>query len=924
MNVQKIHNAILVKLQEIGLVVDDFQADGQLHRCGTAKNPRGLDGAYRVHLDPPVSLWWQNWQTGLSGTWCAKDGKQLSKQEREALAARIAEDRRQAEEEQQRRYAEAALKAQKIWQEAKPVEDQAHAYLEKKGVLAHGLRISGKALVVPVFKAKGEIQSLQFISEDGTKRFLSGGRTKGGYFYIGAQENSDEPLCVVEGYATGASVHEATGFDVLVAFNAGNLLPVAQMARKFYSEREIVLCADYDDSSETYPQAGGVGLAKATEAALAIGASLAVPDLRGEKCDFNDVAQIRGLRAVARQILLRCENKVVKVESRKDGLQSRENCLRLSKSEVVNSRKKVVNDEAHLPDGFYFVEEGPQAGLWYEMEQTGQNKDGSEKEPIQIYLGPRLEVIAESRDTRSEGWAKLARWHDPKGVEHRRLIPMAAVARADAGPWLAEILAAGGWYPATGKGVSGLLKKYLLESRPSKFVRQVQRSGWHDNAFILPTGTIGQVEGEEVLFDGAENTAFAEGGTLEGWQSSIGEMSRGNSRMLFAVSAAFVPPLLGPCGAESGGVVFVGGSSSGKTTCLQASASAWGRGSESGGYLRTWRATANGIEGTASEFSDCLLALDELGQVDGREIGAITYMLANGQGKARAKRNGDARQVKNWRSFILSTGEVSVKQMVEAGGRKSKAGQDVRLVCIPADAGADMGAFEDLHDYPDAGSFAKAIKAAACENYGHAAKAFIRAFQEHREDAVQSIKEALGKSLSIIFPSEELFAEADGQVLRVASRFLLVALAGESAAEWEIVHWEQGEALAAARRCFSDWLAERGSVGAAEDEAIVHDVAAFLEANGQSRFQAWEATDKVIGRVGFRKMEDDRTIFYVLPTGFEQVCSGHNEGRAKKILHERGLLLKKEVKGYTYPVTLPGMGLIRCYILTLGANDEMD
>ena len=262
--------------------------------------------------------------------------------------------------------------------------------------------------------------------------------------------------------------------------------------------------------------------------------------------------------------------------------------------------------------------------------------------------------------------------------------------------------------------------------------------------------------------------------------------------------------------------------------------------------------------------------------------------------------------------------------MIEAGGRKTKAGQDVRLVCIPADAGADMGAFEDLHDYPDAGSFAKAIKAAACENYGHAAKAFIRAFQEHREDAVYSIKEALGKSLSIIFPSEELFAEADGQVLRVASRFLLVALAGESAVEWGIVPWEEREAFAAAKRCFSDWLAERGSVGAAEDEAIVHDVVAFLEANGQSRFQAWEATeDKVIERVGFRKMEDGRPVFYVLPTGFEQVCSGHDMGRAKKILHERGLLLKKEKGSYSYPVTLPTGGRPRCYLLTLGADDEM-
>ncbi len=913
MTEQEIYSSMLEKLQEAGLVIDNLQADNELHRCGTKDKPYGQDGAYIIHLDKPINIWWQNWQTGNTGTWSVKDGKRLTKEEREALNQRIADDQRKAEEDRQKRYAEAAQRAEMLWKDGTPIEGQEHDYLKKKGVQSFGLRVCNGALTVPVRGESGKLQSLQFIRGDGVKRFLTDGKMSGGFFHIPAKDKSKNgTLYIAEGYATAASVHEATGCAVLVAFNAGNLLAVAQMARRRYPEREIVLCADYDNPSEQSPQAGGVGVAKATEAAKAIGGRLAIPDLDGQKADFNDLAQAKGLEEVAKQILVNTQKIPVLPVPCSKRLQSG-----TSEEQVFGTGCSTCS----MPDGFYFVEDGLQSQLWHEKKQSGQNGDGTQKDPVKVYVGPRLDVIAQSRDGQSEGWSKFCLWHDPKGVEHRVLIPMSAVVKTDTSAWL-EILASGGYFPSSEKGSIALLKKYLHEAKPAKFVRQVSRSGWHDKAFVLPKETIGDLDGEEVLFDGAENTAFAQAGTLEDWQVSIAEPCKGNSRLLFAVSAAFAAILLRPCDVESGGVVFVGDSSSGKTTNLQVSASVWGKGSESGGFLRTWRATANGLEGTASEFSDCLLCLDELGQVDVKELGEVVYMLANGQGKSRAKRNGDARKIKNWCSFVLSSGEVTVKQMIESAGKKAKAGQDVRLVCIPTDAGAGMGAFENLHSYPDAGSFAKALKAAACENYGHAAKAFIRAFQGQWEDTVRAIKITLSKGLSKIFPSEDAFSKADGQVLRVATRFLMVALAGENAAEWGIVPWEQGEALAAAKRCFSDWLEERGGVGAAEKEAIVHDVVAFLEQNGQSRFQSLEATEDkvVIGRVGFREMKNGQPFFYVTSSGFEQICSDHNLRQAKKVLHEQGILIKKEEGSYSYPVMLPTLGKTRCYILVLGGR----
>jgi putative DNA primase/helicase len=78
------------------------------------------------------------------------------------------------------------------------------------------------------------------------------------------------------------------------------------------------------------------------------------------------------------------------------------------------------------------------------------------------------------------------------------------------------------------------------------------------------------------------------------------------------------------------------------------------------GYRRSWRATANGMEGAAALFNDCLLALDEISECDPREVGAIVYSLGNGRGKQRASRTGAARSVTRWQAFIVSTGERTI------------------------------------------------------------------------------------------------------------------------------------------------------------------------------------------------------------------------------------------------------------------------
>jgi putative DNA primase/helicase len=108
-------------------------------------------------------------------------------------------------------------------------------------------------------------------------------------------------------------------------------------------------------------------------------------------------------------------------------------------------------------------------------------------------------------------------------------------------------------------------------------------------------------------------------GTLEDWQQNVARFAVGNSRLVLSISMAFAAALIGPCGMESGGVHFVGPSSTGKTTTLVAAGSVWGGGDA--GYVQTWRTTSNGLEATAAAHNDALLCLDELAQVSSQEAG---------------------------------------------------------------------------------------------------------------------------------------------------------------------------------------------------------------------------------------------------------------------------------------------------------------
>ena len=169
-------------------------------------------------------------------------------------------------------------------------------------------------------------------------------------------------------------------------------------------------------------------------------------------------------------------------------------------------------------------------------------------------------------------------------------------------------------------------------------------------------------------------------------------------------------------GEESGGFHFIGGSSIGKTTLLRGGASVWGC------NLDGWRTTDNAAEGLARNATDSFLCLDEIGQASGQVVDALAYMISNGRGKERMKRDGVNRQPITWRVLFLSTSEISLSEKLQEQGKRARAGQEVRVVEIPADAGKGFGIFESLHGFADGDSFARHLKKSSEDNKGHATR----------------------------------------------------------------------------------------------------------------------------------------------------------------------------------------------------------
>ncbi len=525
------------------------------------------------------------------------------------------------------------------------------------------------------------------------------------------------------------------------------------------------------------------------------------------------------------------------------------------------------------------------------------------------WICSKLEIKALVRDRASENWGRLLEFMDADGNLHTWAMPMEML--KGGGEELRGELLRLGLEIAPGIKPRNLLIEYITTAKPEARARCVTRTGWYDPVFVLPDRTIGDM-GELIIYQSENQTrSYCHAGTLDEWRQQVGKLCAGNSRLILAVSCAFAAMLLHHAGMESGGIHLVGASSGGKTTALRVAASVFGLPQ----YVNRWRATTNGLEALAALHSDTLLVLDELAQVDPRETGEIAYMLANGSGKARANRTGAAKTRYEWRMLFLSAGEVSLSQHMLEVGKKARAGQEVRLVDVPADAGAGFGIFETLHQANTGAEFSQALLKATSQYYGTPAIVFLESIT--KSDNFLKLSQQI-KQLRDEFLAENLPTNACGQVHRVCERFALIATAGELATSYGVPGWQPQEAKNAIVTCFQAWLEQRGGTGDQERINILSQVRSFLEAHGESRFTEWDSEEsRTINRTGFKKTTVEGTQFYVLAEAFsKEICAGLDSRAAARILLAEGWLIAGE-DGKTYRREyLPRIGRSRCYVLT--------
>lgn len=563
----------------------------------------------------------------------------------------------------------------------------------------------------------------------------------------------------------------------------------------------------------------------------------------------------------------------------------------------------------NMPRDFVLNEDG----VWY----SGKNDTGEDAPPL--WICSRLEITAATRDDKNENWGRLLEFPDADGELHHWAMPMELL-KGDGSEYRGALLSMGVQIAQSGKA-RNLLTQYIQTTKTSERARCVERTGWHGAAFVLPSESIGEV-GERLILQTAHATAntFKRAGTLEDWRTHVAALCVGNSRMIFATSAAFAAPLIHLIGAESCGIHLYGGSRSGKTTTLQVAASVWG----GVDYVQRWRATDNGLESLAAQHSDCLLALDEISQLDSKIAGEVVYMLGNGSGKARANKNQGLRDPLRWRTLFFSTGEKSLSEIMAAAGKKPQAGQEARMLNMQVDAECGYGAFENLHQYANSRLFSDAVKKNSQTYYGTAATAFLRALIEHIDKAAVWVRK-----LQLDFIASECPMDAVGQVADAAKRMAMIGAAGELATKFSITGWEAGTAMNAAKTCFSAWLKQRGGNESHEDITILKQIRLFFEMRGEDRFTLInrstaddDRAPKTLNRAGYRKHStkidgEFMTEYFVFPEVFRsEICSGIDYKKACALLKKLGCLKPEGDAGYTRSERLPDAGKVRVYVIT--------
>ncbi|MBW2185877.1 MAG: DUF927 domain-containing protein [Deltaproteobacteria bacterium] len=586
---------------------------------------------------------------------------------------------------------------------------------------------------------------------------------------------------------------------------------------------------------------------------------------------------------------------------------------------VEKNVNKAIDSEKGTPYGRYIVKPN---GVYMQVE----NKDDTVEE---VYFCTRLSPVGIARSSSGDNFTIILELTDLDRQQKTWVLSQEQIYKAGGEEARIQFVSLGGCFAPNTRERSqfvDLMKSFCRHSHKLPRITLADRSGWINKeqhyAYVMPDKTIGSLGEESVLLpnpgDGAPD--YTVSGTLEQWQQQVGRLCVGNSRLVFACALPLAGALLSPTGGEGGGFNIVGNSGDGKTTTMQVAASITGSPQH---QIKTCDNTANAFESTAAQHNDACLFMDELGQAPAEQIGQIVYKLAGGVGRGRADLNGNARSRRQWKVCFLTTGETDLATMLASVGKRSFAGQELRLADIPADAGQNMGIFEKLHDIETPAQLADHLKQATRKHHGAVYERYLTKLVEEMNSPEQRITRLkwIAEAQSH-FMGRAVPTGASGQVHRVASRFALVAAGGELATYYGLTGWRAGEVVDAALLCFQSWLHRRGTAGQAEVEQMLQQVSAFFELHGESRFTPMNKKSRTatINRAGFRNdvaeaLEAEEYEYFVFPSAYNgEICKGFDPRWCAKVLIERGLLQTGTGGKSSISRRLPGLGkTVRCY-----------
>lgn len=891
-------------LLDLGLELDGAFETGRWRRCQViSKNRRNADGSYKISSDGCYMVA-KNWVSGESGYIVAdKDanGKPLSKEERKKIAERSKRAIAQKEKERAELQGKIAQEAQNIWNKAREASP-GQAYLQKKRLMPiqdmrqldrdlkllyhmdnedkkHFQFAPKDSLVIPLRNERGQIRTLQFILPKCEKRFLREGETKGAFYPVSASKEKLAPkaggrILIAEGIATAISLNAATGELTLAAMYADNLTPVAKIARKKYPRARIVICADYDESNEIFPNPGGCGVARASQAARAVNGALAICPLPdgATKADFDD---------------LRLAGESARIDQTVRQAVEAEPLPALIEGFESNPYGK--------PDGLYRVDKEPNGKINL------------------VRIGDNLEVMACTVELESKSEGLQLRWKSRATGEEQNEILQRRLLAGKNEDWLGPLLDRG-WLPEP--GCESHAYAYLLKANPFRVVDTASKTGWalNQTAYILPEQQICADPAKATLYTGPKLiNKYQRAGSLRGWQGVI-QLVGYNPNFEFALFCAFAGPLLPFIGADYGGFIFTGKSSCGKTTALHVSASVWGHPK---GQIITFNSTVNGLEATAEAYNDNTMYVDELGTAS-REALRCIYQISEGAGRIRCGRDGNLKPNKTWRTLMLGTGEMNIVEKIRQEGGIAKTGQEIRLCEIPV----SQDELQSHPEYSDQKLIATLMQGVT-ENYGHAGPAFIAKFVERmRQDAnfIPDLREKMRKLAMDFMPTA---LGGSSQIARVAQAFALVAIAGELACEFDILSKYAFESRTTAYAAFDKWLKTQDDMESGEAKKAMSAVKFLLERH-ECCFQDIGDSTPVRDRLGYRFQDkDQKTVYLFLPEALQRELE--KEGVTFKIaiedLYEAGWLIcnythekgryqyRKRLgggrRGYFYAIKLP-------------------